>query len=391
MKKWIKEQVKKVYHRALWKGYFPCVYKRAVRRSVEPRKIVFVEQQINELSDSLRLLYDTLKAQGHYKINIHCLREGYSPALKYLHNAKVALRDIATAEAVFLCEGSRLISCVKMREETKVAQVWHGCGAFKKFGASTANHLFGGNLKEMETYSYYKNQDVVTVSSPEVVWAYQEAMSLANNSNIIKPFGISRTDVFFDDDFIKNRRRQILKQVPAIGAKEIILYAPTYRGDIKAAEAPNALDLRAMKKRLSDKYVLLIKHHPKVKNRPIIASEVADFAFDVSATCDIADLICASDICIADYSSLIFEYSLMERPMIFFAYDLDDYEDWRGFYYDYDELTPGPVVKTTAAVIACIEDVSPDDMDKISAFKQKFMSACDGKATARLLEYLNLL
>ena len=104
---------------------------------------------------------------------------------------------------------------------------------------------------------------------------------------------------------------------------------------------------------------------------------------------EIDELLCTCDICISDYSSLIFEYSLFEKPMIFFAYDLKDYDDWRGFYYDYEELTPGPVVQTTEEVIECIKNTEVNfDPEEIREFRNKFMSACDGHATERLIELI---
>lgn len=100
----------------------------------------------------------------------------------------------------------------------------------------------------------------------------------------------------------------------------------------------------------------------------------------------IEDLLCVSDICISDYSSLVFEYSLFERPMLFFAYDLDEYFDWRGFYYDYNELTPGPVCKTNDEMIDYISHLDERfDKQKVIDFKEKFMRSCDGHATDRIL------
>ena len=100
----------------------------------------------------------------------------------------------------------------------------------------------------------------------------------------------------------------------------------------------------------------------------------------------IEDLLCVSDICISDYSSLVFEYSLFERPMLFFAYDLDEYFDWRGFYYDYNELTPGPVCKTNDEMIDYISHLEERfDRQKVIDFKEKFMRSCDGHATDRIL------
>ena len=96
-----------------------------------------------------------------------------------------------------------------------------------------------------------------------------------------------------------------------------------------------------------------------------------------------------SDVCISDYSSLVFEYSLFERPMIFLAPDLEEYYDWRGFYYFYQEMTPGPVVKSTEEVIRCLQELEKGfDRQRVRAFRERFMSSCDGHATERLIQLI---
>lgn len=108
---------------------------------------------------------------------------------------------------------------------------------------------------------------------------------------------------------------------------------------------------------------------------------------DVTTELDIDKLLCVSDVCISDYSSLIFEYSLFERPMIFFAYDLDEYFDWRGFYYNYDELTQAPSSKQPKKSSTTSNTLTPASTPpRSAAFREKFMSACDGHATDRILE-----
>ena len=102
---------------------------------------------------------------------------------------------------------------------------------------------------------------------------------------------------------------------------------------------------------------------------------------------EIAELLCAADICVTDYSSVVFEYSLMERPMIFLAYDLEEYFDNRGFYYDYQEFAPGPVVRNSAELAAAVRSIEgrrEEAGEKAAAFRQKFMYSCDGHATERI-------
>ena len=131
-----------------------------------------------------------------------------------------------------------------------------------------------------------------------------------------------------------------------------------------------------------------MKHHPLVRKRPKISEELLNnFAVDFTDDMSIESLICVSDICISDYSSLIFEYSLFERPMIFLAHDLETFFDWRGFYYDYDELTPGPIFSTNEEIIDYISNIdSRFNKQEVIDFRNKFMSACDGHATERIIE-----
>ena len=144
-----------------------------------------------------------------------------------------------------------------------------------------------------------------------------------------------------------------------------------------------------MKRALGGEWALLIKHHPFVKHPAPIPEGCEDFAYLVQGDLGIDELLCAADACISDYSSIVFEYSLFERPMIFFAYDLDDYDDWRGFYYSYDEFTPGPVVATSEEVVDYLAHVDERfDRTQVAAFREKFMSACDGHATERVMKWV---
>ena len=83
----------------------------------------------------------------------------------------------------------------------------------------------------------------------------------------------------------------------------------------------------------------------------------------------------------------MFEYSLFEKPIIFFAYDLDVYFDWRGFYYDYFEMSPGPVCTTNLEMIDYIKNIDTRfDKQKVKDFRYKFMRSCDGHSTERILK-----
>ena len=111
-----------------------------------------------------------------------------------------------------------------------------------------------------------------------------------------------------------------------------------------------------------------------------------DFVFDGSTTVKIETALCAADILIADYSSLIFEYSLLNKPMLFYAYDLEEYEHDRSFYFDYKSFVPGKIVINNDEIILAIQQ-NDFRKDRIPAFREKFMGAYDGRSTARIAKY----
>lgn len=365
---------------------FPMLYRIFSRNPIKAGHALFFETKEQEMPGSFDLLFERISGDAGKSAEYVTLAQNHVSHIKYYLNCIKALKRISVAQVVFLDDASDVISCLPLRSGTKVVQLWHACGAFKKWGMSTAELKFGASREDIERHPFYGNLSLVTVSSPEVIWAYVEAMHLEGSEGIVKPLGVSRTDVFFDEEYLNCARARVEAVFPFAHGKKIILYAPTFRGHVSTATGPDKLDIRAMKEALGDEWVLVVKHHPFVKRPAPIPEECVHFAYLAAEGLNIDDLLCAADICITDYSSIVFEYSLFERPLIFFAYDLADYNDWRGFYYDYDSLTPGPVVTETDEVISCIVAIEKGfDKTAVSAFKKRFMCACDGRSTQRIM------
>ena len=193
-----------------WHRYYmlkiklPGIYRKYARKPVDEKKVVFFEVRLAELTNSFQTLYKAVTAMNTFDVHTHFLRLTFVSRKQYDRNCVEFVKDIATAKYIFADEASNVLSCVPMRPETIVTQTWHGCGAFKKFGFSTADLIFGLNREQQLKYPFYKNYTYVTLSSPEVAWAYEEAMNLSDRPEILKATGISRTDVFFDEKFIAN-------------------------------------------------------------------------------------------------------------------------------------------------------------------------------------------
>lgn len=370
------------------KWLYPGRYRHCIRRQPQQKKkVVFLEVREQALSDNFRLLWQELERQGDWELILCCIREGMEERKKVRKLCLQAIPVLADAAVVFISDSSYFFSSLPLRPQTKVIQTWHACGAFKKFGYSITDKKFGADRKDLERFPLHRNFSLVTVSSPEVVWAYAEAFHMEKEQEKILPVGISRTDIFYRREFLDSAREKLYEKIPEAGGKKVILYAPTFRGRVADAVSPEVLDFSAMREALASEYIVLCKHHPFVKHRPAVPEDCQNFAWDATELFTIEELLAVSDVCISDYSSLVFEYSLFERPMIFLAHDLDEYFDWRGFYYPYCEMAPGPIVSNTAEVIDCIKEL-PEKFEKerVADFRRKFMSACDGHATERILE-----
>lgn len=365
---------------------YPFFYSFCSHKPVDENKVIFVEVRLKEISNSFELLYRRLKKDDTYKIKVHFLLEISVNRVEYVIRCFRLLKDMADAKVVFINDSVPVLNTITLRKETKLIQVWHGCGAFKKFGYSTAELLFGDSKSELEKYPLHRNYSLVTVSSPMAVPAFTEAMGLERQRDVIKPIGVSRSDRYFQPKFHKKAREKLGKLMPAAKQKKVILYAPTFRGSVAEAKTPDVLDIAMFSEELGAEYVLLIKHHPLVKQLPQIERGKEAFCMDMTSKMSIEELLCVSDICISDYSSLVFEYSLLERPMLFFPYDIEEYFDWRGFYFRYEEFVPGPICKTNRELIEWIKNVEQIDMEVVKKFRERFMSSCDGRATGRILE-----
>ena len=377
--------VKSALKTLLYYGVDSLAYRAHALLPVIDDQALFVERAKSEPSADFALVMQELASRG-YVCDFVSLGKGSGLGAGYIIRCAHMSWKAARARLLFLSDANMAVGCLPVRPQTRVVQLWHACGAFKKFGYSTAQKIFGPDRAEAEQFPHYGNTSLVTVSSPEVVWAYEEAMGL-EGTGAVKPLGVSRTDAFFDEEQLEGWRSQAQEAVPAIADRRVLLYAPTFRGEVTDPQAPDFLDLEQLRQRLGDGWVVLVKHHPFVHERPAIPATCASFAYDVSDELSIEACMVAADVCVSDYSSVVYEYALLGRPMAFLAPDRDEYDDWRGFYYDFDELTPGPVVATTDELADWVCGLPRTcDAASVQAFCEKFMSACDGGATKRIVD-----
>ncbi len=389
LKKFIKSAVKKF----LYKKFAPAVFKFYARKPINEKLVVFADSSAVMLPDNMWGIYERLSDMG-YETRAFLKRKTsprwYRDKFYEIKNSFRFTKYYAQCRCLVLTDYYYYAYANKPRDNQQVIQLWHGCGAFKKWGYSTVDLAWGADRETLKEYPMHNTYTYVTVSSEKVKPFYSEAFMC--DEKIIFADGVPRTDKFFDKNFVSGSRDKILQKYPTIGKRKIILYSPTFRGASKGkAGFTQMLDFLYLKKHLEKEYVILVKLHPFIKKgmnlSPVLEEIYSDFVIDISKTVPIDEALCASDMVITDYSSLIFEYALLERPMIFFAYDLKQYDRERSFYFEYESFVPGPVVKDTEELYCEIRKSEKGfDREKIKNFRQEFMSACDGKSTDRIIE-----
>jgi len=336
------------------------------------RKITFITIRDDHLTDSFKLIYDELenhrpkyKLLTHFKNRQRTFKEF---CLLYYH--------IGTSKYVILDDYCPPLLDIKLRKKTEVIQTWHAAGAIKKFGNGSI-----GCRSEFEA-KIHQSYTKVVVTSEKWVAPFAEAFHISKHA--IYPIGLARTDVFFCEKTMEDISDMYLRKYPQLTGKTVITYAPTFRGRGSArATFSLRLNLKMMKEELDDNYIVVLKLHPIMKEIPI-PEALRDFVLDLSSEAT-HHVLMRTDILITDYSSVAFEYALLERPMIFYAYDHEKYEKEQGFYYDYHEMMPGPIVKTTKQMIQVVQK-NKFDIEKIKKFKHEFFDHLDGQATKRFVD-----
>lgn len=378
-------QLKKYYI----KEYLPAVYEHFRKAPVEENKVIILQQRSN-LNSSCKSIYHSLKKDPYFNVIFHELRHRKVSMLKYYQNAVMFIADFATARAVITHEQSEILGSLDIRPESIYIQLWHGL-PLKKLRYSLAGLKGYKSVKAFEEYPE-SNYDIVPIAAPEWRPVFEEFMGLEKGTSAIQSLGIPRTDQFYDQDYISSCYEKIHTLVPASNEKKIILYAPTYRGFEPHRAAPDEIDIGMFAEKLSDEYILIIKHHQTLSTWPEIPQQYKDsFAYDMTkgSGMDINELMTVSDICITDYSSLVFDFAIYEKPVVFFAYDEDEYCDERGFYYTVGELSAGPVCRTNEEVVDYIANIDKRfDIGDIKKFKERFIRDCDGHATERIIKII---
>lgn len=294
---------------------------------------------------------------------------------------------LATSDIILVDDYYPDIYFVDYPKHIKILQVWHACGAFKSVGFERLGKS-GAPAFNTKIHKCYTHVPVSSYHS-----ALHNAEGFAIDIKKFYPVGIPRTDIFFDEEYKKKTRAEMLEVFSECKeAKTVYMYAPTFRGD----NANNAyfpfdrLDFESWGKFLEETdSVLIVKLHPFVKRKVEIPEQYKHRILDASSYREVNDILFIVDVLITDYSSIIYEMSLLKKPMLFFAFDQKHYEATRDFYEPYEDLVPGKIVHNFDDLMTALRN-KDYEFEKMDGFIKKNFTYTDGKSTDRVIDQLIL-
>lgn len=368
-----------IWYRLVKKKLFKLAYVLFCLFPLNDKKVLFASDSRNDMSGNFHFVYSEMRKQNLDFQYRFILRSSVDKKKTIIEILQLAY-EIATSKFIVLDDFYPMIYKLRIRRNADLVQLWHAVGAFKTFGFSRIGLPGGPSPKSKNHRNYTK----VTVSSSNIIKHYAEGFGI-NPENIL-PTGVPRTDVFFDESYKKQTRDRIYKEFPFLKDKKIIMFAPTFRGNGQqsAYYDMEALNLQKLYEELHGEYIFLFKLHPFVKNDLSIPYLYKDFYYDFSDYREINDLLFVTDILITDYSSVCFEFALLNKPMLFFGYDVEDYVRTRDFYFEYLSFIPGALVKSSEEIITKIKG-KDFKMEKIPPFIDFFFDDLDGKASERVV------
>jgi CDP-glycerol glycerophosphotransferase (TagB/SpsB family) len=285
----------------------------------------------------------------------------------YLHTSRVFVVDNAYLPVHVAPHSSR----------TTVVQVWHAASAAKRFGLDTATPP-----AQPERTFLHRYYDAVIVSSEAVREPYSRALRTAIEN--VLALGTPRTDLFFDQPALAATRDRLRAAHPELAERRVVLYAPTFRGRGRGKYAASGLDAARLRAALPAGYALVLKTHPNLD--PSLTAR-SGYDLVVDHTDEINDWLALADYLITDYSSSIYEYALLRRPLVLLVGDLAEYEREPGMYVDYRTEMAGTQVTTTDEVAEAILH-DRFDLSGYEALLERHVGACDGHASERVADYL---
>ena len=323
--------------------------------------------------------------------NLYKYFEGYNYKVIKIDSFPSLLKTVNVEDYITILSSKIIISTIESRffinnlfPDQIFINLWHACGVFKKVGT------FSNNFNTNKAYSYRTNYFIT--SGNIVNKAYSKTFNLEYDNFFA--LGVPRTDTLFDKDYINNLKVEFYNKNPNLKNKKIYFYCPTFREVNNKDQFICNFDLTKLSRALNDNEIFIYKLHPrilmklenkdtsKITNMHEVNNNILDFS-----EYNILDLIIISDVIMTDYSSAFMEGLLLNKPIVFAASDIDDYE--RGFFIDYRKDLPGEIVESNEPedILKALRNATIEHPN-YQIFKENHIGSCDGKSSERIANFI---
>jgi CDP-glycerol glycerophosphotransferase len=361
------EQKVKVYHEVFSK------------LPVKKGTVVFESHMGKQYSDSPKAIYEELVRQGAPFEAIWSYAGGKPTG--FPKEATLVRRWSwpylrALAQAEYWVDNQGFPLALAKRPGTTYIQTWHG-SALKRMGFHEPRTKAQGKAGQDRFQAAVNRFDHFLIRSEHDARTLAKGFRLRDE--VLLRTGYPRNDALVEAHRAEAQsgervRGPLAAELGIDPAKKVLLYAPTFRanadGTVEGFEFP--FDVEEFADRLGDRFTLLVRTH--YLNSVSLPPSVAGRVIDVSRHHDITPLLALADGLITDYSSVMFDYAVLDRPMLFFAYDYEKYAtDIRGTYFDLKEKAPGPVLATADELMQAVSAFDEADA-KYAEARQRFLS-----------------
>lgn len=279
----------------------------------------------------------------------------------------VEMYHLATARTCITDSYMAAISVLRHRDALTVVQMWHALGAIKRFGLAALGSAEGRPGPLAHVMRMHAGYDWVIAGGPRMVEPF--AASFGVRPDQVLPIGTPRVDALRDPAFLARKRTRIRAAHPTLGVRPVLLYAPTFRTSepVHVDALLDAVD--------ADAFDVVVALHP-LDRRDFTGRRgvVQDAAFSTLDWLSIADHV------VSDYSAIVFDAAVVGLPIWLYAYDLAEYRERRGLFFDLDADPPAPVFSDAGELIAAIRAAG----DLPGAALDSFVTVTDGGCTRRL-------
>ncbi|MFI6087517.1 CDP-glycerol glycerophosphotransferase family protein [Streptomyces sp. NPDC051218] len=347
------------------------------RLPVKKGTVVFESHLGKQYSDSPRAIYEEMRRQG---LDFDAVWSYADSPEGFPRDATLVRRWSlpylkALAQAEFWVDNQSYPLKLTKRPGTTYIQTWHG-SALKRMGFDEPAWKLRSKARQEEQQRVLDRFDRFLVRSEHDVRTLAKALRL--KEKVLLRVGYPRNDALVrakraEDASGVRERGPLAAELGIPDDKRVLLYAPTFRrhgGRHGRFELP--FDVERFAEEFGDRYVLLVRSH--YLNHVVLPPSVRGRVIDVSAHHDVTPLYELADAMITDYSSVMFDYALLDRPMLFFTYDYEEYvHEGRGTYFDLRERAPGPVVDTEDELFGALKALDEQALDYAGA-RQRFVA-----------------